>query len=191
MNPPLPDGAVPHGYFNRADLQRTRVAAVYVGTGAKEREHSLGEAFFEGVDGCQVQGVGEAHLPGLVVQLHPDSLKMAAQLQLRGRRRHGRVKAVRQRDGPETRLWTARDFPLPGYGLPHHADDPVVVVLHLHLPGVAPRVEALGPKHEDKVVEALGVVGKLLHHAAVADLGQVFAQLQAGVGRVGVQSHGS
>lgn len=74
---PLPDGAVPHSYFNRTDLQRTRVAAVNIGTGAEERKHLLCEAPFKGVDGRQVQRVGEAHLSSVVVQLHPDSLQTA------------------------------------------------------------------------------------------------------------------
>ena len=138
-----PCGAVPHSHLGGADLQWFGVVAVNVGSRAEEGEHLLGEEVGEGVDGRHAERVGEGHLSGVVVQLHPDSGELSHQIQRGAGPRHGRVLALVVRDHPEAALGAAGDAPLPVDGLLDHPEHPVRLVAHIHFPGMAPGSEAL------------------------------------------------
>lgn len=184
-----PGRTVPHSHFGRADLKRFWVIPVNVGSGAEERVHLFSENASESVDGLHVHGVGEGHLPGLVVELHSDPSQLSLQVQRGAGPRHGRVLALVVRDHPEAGLRASRDATFPVNGPLDHAQHPVHLVAHLYLPAVTARREALGSQHEHKVTEALGVVWELLQGSTVGHTSQIRGEGQPGVCSVGVQGY--
>lgn len=91
----------------------------------------------EGVDVRHADGVGEGHLSGIVVQLHPDAGQLSLQMQRGAGPGHGRVLALVVRDHPEAPFRAAGNAAFPVDGLLDHAEHPVHLVADFHLPGVA------------------------------------------------------
>lgn len=185
-----PCRTVPHSHLGGADLKWVGVIPIDVSSRAEEGVHLLSEEVGEGVDGRHADGIGEGHLPAVVVQLHPDSGQLALQMQRGAGPRHGRVLTLVVRDHPKAPLGAARDAAFPVNGFLDHPEHPVRLVAHLHLPGVAAGREALRAQHEHKVAETLGIAWELLEGSTVGDTGQVWGEGQPGVGSVGVQGDG-
>ncbi len=145
----------------------------------------------ECVDRCDTHWIKEADLSIIIVDLHPNPFQVALQVERCMWGGHGRVLPIRESDGPESSFETAWDFAFPGYWCFNHTNYPVIILAHVHLPGMTSWGETIGAQYKNKVVKALRVFRQLFHRPRVGHTRQILAKRQTGVRCVGVQRHWS
>ena len=160
------------------------VAAVQV----KEGVNPLLKAVQEGVEVGASQDVVEGDLPLLEVHVHPHALELGGQGEERGRGgRDSILASLLHGQSPVAVRGADADAALAVDGGARHAQVPVVLVAHLHLPVAPAAGDGLAGQGDHHRVEAPGRVGQVLPRAKVAQLAAVLGQLQPRVGRVGVK----
>lgn len=173
----------------RTDDQLAAVFPLCTQPRGEEGKHPLCESVFERVYYCWIGLIDENNLSFIIVQLYSDLLRFLLQHQLGARRGLSpEWVSIAHTDHPETLAGVEEDRTPPLDGLPGHSDVPVFALAHLHHPAVPPWREAAGPQHTHTAGEAFRVIREELLTAEL-HTGQIFRQLQVGLGRVWIQSN--
>lgn len=175
---------------DRTNDERRLVPARLIGARAEEGMNDIREAVGECIDEHLSVHVIEGHLSLITVYVDPYTVWFVVEAQRCRRFRSERVVVLI----PETQEPVAvggayYDLPFPVDGVASHAQVPVRLPTHLHLPVMASRREGLAPEDADHTVKALGAVRHGLVAVPAAHLLAVVGDEQAWVGGEGVQGY--